>query len=74
MTSSIHQVIVAEYVHLADSIDVDPSVDPIVENLGPFSADDTGVETLHIYKTIYLTAPYIGILLGSDITPVEAWK
>ena len=59
---------------MADSIDVDPSVDPIVENIGPFSADDTGVETLHIYKTIYLPAPYIGIFLGSDITSVEACK
>ena len=34
----------AEYVPMAEFIDVEPSVDPIVENMGPFSADDTGVE------------------------------
>ena len=47
--------------------------DPDTNLLGPFSSMDANVEPLRICKTVYQTAPFFGIFLERDLTPVEAW-
>ena len=37
------------------------------------SALQQGVETIRYRKTVYVPAPYVGLLLGSRLTPIEAW-
>ena len=32
------------------------------------------MEAIHVRKTIYLPAPFVGILLEHYLTPVEAWS
>ena len=70
------------YLHLAPAVLV-PSVavidaaiarDPDLKLLGPYGAGDVGVENIRCRKTVYVTAPDVGLLLGSDLTPVEAWQ
>ena len=42
--------------------------------LGPYGAGDAGVESIRCRKTVYVPAPYVGLFLSSDLTPVEAWQ
>ena len=56
------------------AIDAALSLDPDADLLGPFTAADADVEPLHVRKTIYLPAPFVGLFLERDITPAEAWN
>ena len=70
------------YLHLASAVHV-PSADMIdaaiagdtnLRMLGPYGAGGTGVESILCRKIVYVPAPYVGLLLSSDLTPVEAWQ
>ena len=37
-------------------------------------AGDAGVESVRCRKTVYVPAPYVGLLLSSDLTLVKAWQ
>ena len=70
------------YLHLAPSVyvpsaaTIDTSISGYVNItlLGPYGAGDTGVEIIRCRKTVYVPAPYVGLLLCADLTPVEAWN
>ena len=57
----------------AAAIDASIAGDPDLKLLGPYEAGDMGVESIRCRKTVYVPAPYVGLLLGSDLTPIEAW-
>ena len=69
------------YLHLAPdvlvpsaaAIDASIASDPDLKMLGPYGAGDAGVESIRCRKAVYVPAPYVGLLLGSDLTPIKAW-
>ena len=70
------------YLHLAPAVLVPSAAainaniagDPDPKLLGTYGAGDAGVESIRCCKTVYVPAPYVGLLLGSDLTPIEAWQ
>ena len=50
------------------------ATNPEIDLLGPFTAYDTDMNSIHVRKTIYLPAPFMGILLERNLTPVEVWS
>ena len=70
------------YLHLAPSVYVPSAaaIDtflagyPNVTLLGPYVAGDTAAKIIRYRKTVYVPAPYTGLLLSDNITPVEAWN
>ena len=42
--------------------------------LGPYDAGDAGVKIMCCRKTVYVPAPYAGLLLSVDLYPVEYWN
>ena len=70
------------YLHLALSVLVPSAAtinaaidgDPDLKLLGPYGAGDAGVESIRCHKTVYVPVPYVGLLLGSDLTPIESWQ
>ena len=65
----------APTVHVPSAAVINTSLagDPNLTLLGPYGAEDAGVETICCRKTVYVPAPYVGLLLGADLTPIEAW-
>ena len=69
------------YLHLAPAvlapssaaIDTAIAGNPELRLLGPYGAGDAGVESIRCRNTVYVPALYVGLLLGSDLTPIEAW-
>ena len=68
------------YLHLATAVHV-PSAAALdaaiageagLKMMGPYGAGYTGVESVCCRKTVYVSAPYVGLLLSGDLTPVEA--
>ena len=55
-------------------IDAAIAGDTNLNMLGHYVAGDTGVEIIRCHKTVYVPAPNVGLLLSSDLTPVEAWQ
>ena len=55
------------------AIDTSLAEKPGTNLLEPFSSMDGNVEPLHIYKNIYLHAPFVRLLIKRDLMPVEAW-
>ena len=41
--------------------------------LGPYGAGDAGVEIIRCRKAVYIPTSYVGLLLGANLTPIEAW-
>ena len=64
----------AVYVPSAAAIDTSLDGDPNVTLLGPYGAGYVWAEIICCQKTVYVPAPYVGLLLSDNITPVEAWK
>ena len=70
------------YLHLASAVNfpsaaaIDTAIagDADLKMLGPFGAGDAGVESVRCRKTVYAPVPYVSLLLGGDLTPVEAWQ
>ena len=56
------------------TIDTAMVADSDTDLLGPFSSTDVKVKPLRVRKTGYLPAPFSGIFLERDLTPVEAWN
>ena len=63
----------AVYVLSVAAIDTSLSGDANTTLLGPYRAGDAGVEIIRCRKTVYVPAPYIGLSLGANLTPIEAW-
>ena len=63
-------------VHVPSAAMIDTAIagDAKLKILGPYAAGNPGVESICCHKTVYVTAPYVGLLLSSDLTPVEAWQ
>ena len=49
------------------------AADPDVNILGPFTSINTNVERLRIRKIFYLPAPFVGLFIEKDLTPMEVW-
>ena len=47
---------------------------PDLKLLEPYVVGDAGVESIRCCNTVYVPATYVGLLLGSDLTPIEAWQ
>ena len=62
------------YVPSAAAIDTSLSGDDNITLLGPYGLGDRGVEIIRCRKTVYVPAPYVGLLLCFELTPVEAWN
>ena len=63
----------AVHVPSAAAIDTSLAGDPNLTLLGPYGAGDAGVESIQCRKTVYVPTHYVGLLLGADLTPIEAW-
>ena len=63
-------------VHIPSAAMIDAAIagDAKLKMLGPYGAGDAGVESILCHKTVYIPAPYVGLLLSCDLTPVEAWQ
>ena len=57
----------------AAAINASIASDPYLKLLGPYRLGDSGVENIRCRMTVYAPAPYVGLLLGADLTPIEAW-
>ena len=64
----------AVYVPSAAVIDTSLARDSKITLLGPYDTGDAGVEIIRCRKMVYVPAPYVGLLLSADLSPVEAWK
>ena len=64
----------AVYMPSAAAIDTSLSGNPNVTLLGPYGAGDAGVEIICCCKTVYVPAPYVGLFLSADLSPVESWN
>ena len=64
----------AVYIPSAATIDTSLAGDPTITLLGPYGAGDGGAEIMRCCKTVYVPAPYVGLLLGDKLTPIEAWN
>ena len=64
----------AVHVPSAATIDTSLACDANLTLLGPYGAGDAGVEIIRCFKTVYVPAPYVGLFLGSNLTPIEAWN
>ena len=64
----------AVYVTSATTIDTSLTGDPNITLLGPYGAGEVGAKIIRCCKTVYVPAPYIGLLLGNNLTLVEAWN
>ena len=66
----------AAAVHVPSAATIDAAIagDAGLKMMGPYGAGDAGVESVRCRKTVYVPAPYVGLLLGGDLTPVEAWQ
>ena len=73
-------VLYPTYLHLAPAvymssvaaIDTSLAGYPNITLLGPYGAVDAGAQIICCCKTANVPAPYLGLLLGEDITQVEA--
>ena len=63
----------AVHVLSAAAINTSLAGDANLTLLGPYGAGDVGVETIRCRKTVYIPAPYVGLLMGDDLTSIEAW-
>ena len=64
----------ALYVPSTAAIDISLAGYPNVTLLGPYGVGDAGAEIIYFRKTVYVPAPYVGLLLSEDLSPVEAWN
>ena len=62
-------------VHVPSAVAIEVSLagDLNLTLLGPYGAGDVGVETIRCLKIVYVPPPYVGLLLGANLTPIEAW-
>ena len=58
----------------AAAIDTSLAEDSNITLLGPYGAVDAGVKIIRCCKTMYVSAPYVGLLLSAYLSPEEAWN
>ena len=63
----------AVHVPSAAAISTSLAGDPNLTLLGTYGAGDVGIETIRCRNTVYVPAPYVGLLLSENQTPIEAW-
>ena len=64
----------AVYVPSAAAIYTSLAGYPNVTLLGLYGAGDAGGEIICGHKTVYVPAPYVGLLLSDNLTPAETWN
>ena len=66
----------AAAVHVPSAAMIDAAIadDADLKMVGPYRAGDAGVESVRCRKTVYVPAPYVGLLLSGDLTPIEVWQ
>ena len=62
------------YVPSAAVIDTSLAFNPTINLLGPYGAGDAGSEVIRCCKNVYVPDPYVGLLSGNSLIPVEAWN
>ena len=60
----------AVYLPSAAAIESSLARDPNVTLLGPYGMGDAGAKIICCRKTMYVPAPYVGLLLSTDLYPV----
>ena len=58
----------------APAIDTDLLVNATITLFGHYGAGYVGVEIIRYRNTVYVPAPYVGLLLCADLSPAEAWN
>ena len=71
--SSLHQIGATFHIPTDMTIDAVLAADPDTNLIGDFSSTGANVEPLCVRKTFYLPAPFAGIFLERDLTPVVSW-
>ena len=74
LTASLHQIGATVHVPVTQAIDAALAVNPNLDLLGPYTADNADVEATCVKKTIYLPAPFVRIFLELNLKHVEAWS
>ena len=64
----------AVYMTSAAAIDTSLAGDSNITLLGTYGAGDAGVKIIRCRKTVYVPAPYLGLLLSAYLSPVAAWN
>ena len=62
------------YIPSAATIDTSLAGDPNINLLGLYGAGDARSEIIRCRKSVYVPAPYVGLLLSDNLTLVEAWN
>ena len=73
MTYRLHHIGITVHAPMAQEIDDALAADPDLYLMGQFVADDANLDSIHVRKTIYLAAPFVGILRERDLTPAKVW-
>ena len=71
-TTSLQQIGSTVHVLTDLAIDADLARNPNSNFLGPFTTVEMDVEPLRVSKLIYLSAPFVSILLNRYLTPTVA--
>ena len=74
LTINLHQIGATVKFLMLQAIDAVLAAKPELDLLGPFAVDDADVKAIHIKKTIYLLAPFVGIFLECNLTPILTWS
>ena len=69
LPDSLHQIGAALYALTAKAIESALASSPKLDQLGPVTYEDSGIDFMKYRKTIYLSAPYLGIFLEHNLTP-----
>ena len=64
----------AVYMPIVAAIDTSISDNTNITLLRTYGAGDAGIEIIRCCKTVYVPAPYVGLLLCAEISPAEAWN
>ena len=74
LTASLHQIGSTVLAPTAQAIYAALDIDNDLDRLGMFDMDNMDVDSICISNIIYLSAPFMWIFLGCDLTPVEVWS
>jgi hypothetical protein len=69
-----HQLNQQILVPMPATIDATLAGEPEVECLGPYTQGEAGTELIKVRRTCFVPPKYVGMFLGSPLTPKEAWQ
>ena len=71
LVASLCQIVTAIHFPTLQDKDAVLASEPELDLLGLFAVDNADAKAIQVHKTIYVPAPFMGILLDRDLTPVE---